>query len=206
MSIQAVIYDIGNVLIEWQPERLYDKVIGEERRKEMFAEVPLHEMNNEVDLGRNWQEMVIKTAAANPKWATEIQMWHDRWIEMASPVIPQSLRCLRALRAKGIPVFALSNFGVESFSYAEGVYAILKEFDRRYISGHMKVVKPDPEIYRMVEEDCGLPPESLLFVDDRTENIAAAIARGWKGHLFEGSQGWALRLMSEGLLTAEEAR
>lgn len=67
------------------------------------------------------------------------------------------------------------------------------------------MIKPDPRIYEMVEQDCGLPPESLLFTDDRADNIAAAAQRGWGTHLFEGWQGWAARLVAEGLLTQGEA-
>jgi ornithine cyclodeaminase/alanine dehydrogenase-like protein (mu-crystallin family) len=111
-----------------------------------------------------------------------------------------SVALLRRLRARGVPVFALTNFGVESFAYAETQYDFLGEFDRRYVSGHMKVIKPEPEIFRMVEADCGLPPEALLFADDRHDNIAAAAARGWKTHHFDGPEGWAESLVAHGLL------
>ena len=205
MAIDAVVYDIGNVLIEWQPERLYDAVIGETRRKEMFAAVDLHGMNDRIDLGAPFKETIYACAQDYPDWQPEIEMWHARWIEMASPTIDRSVRCLRALRAKGIPVFALSNFGIESFAYAETKYDFLAEFDKRYISGHMGVIKPDPKIYEMVEADCGVAPEGLLFADDRADNIAACEARGWQGHLFDGPQGWAARLVAEGLLTEDEA-
>ncbi len=203
-QIQAVIFDIGNVLIEWQPERFYDRVIGEARRKAMFAEVDLHGMNDKVDLGAPFTETIYDTAETYPAWRDEIRMWHDNWIELASPAIDLSVSLLRTLRAKGMPVFALTNFGIGSFDYAETQYAFLGEFDRRYISGHMKVIKPDPRIYEMVEEDCGLPPESLLFADDRPDNIAAAEARGWKAHLFEGPQGWGEALVNHRVLTPED--
>ena len=203
--IKAVIFDIGNVLIEWQPERFYDSAIGEDRRKAMFAEVDLHGMNDKVDLGGPFKETIYEAAEAYPKWRDEIRMWHDHWIEMASPTIDHSVKLLRALRNKSVPVFALSNFGIGSFDYAETVYSYLGEFDRRYISGHMQVIKPDPKIYQMLEDDCGLAPESLLFADDRVDNIDMALSRGWKAHLFENPQGWADCLVSHGLLSAEEA-
>ena len=203
--IKAVIFDIGNVLIEWQPERFYDSAIGEDRRKAMFAEVDLHGMNDTVDLGGPFKETIYEAAEAYPKWRDEIRMWHDHWIEMASPTIDHSVKLLRALRSKSVPVFALSNFGIGSFDYAETVYSYLGEFDRRYISGHMQVIKPDPKIYQMLEDDCGLAPESLLFADDRVDNIDMALSRGWKAHLFENPQGWADCLVSHGLLSAEEA-
>ena len=205
MTVDAVVFDIGNVLIEWNPERLYDKVIGEDRRKAMFAEVDLHGMNDRVDKGANWIEEVRATAETYPQWADEIMMWHDRWLEMASPAIDHSVRLLRALRSKGVPVFALTNFGIQTFELGEREYPFLEEFDRRYVSGHMGVIKPDPQIYQMVEDDCGVAPSGLLFADDRADNIAMAESRGWQTHLFTGPQGWADRLVVEGLLSAEEA-
>jgi 2-haloacid dehalogenase len=205
MTIDAVIFDIGNVLIEWNPERYYDRVIGEERRRRMFAEVDLHAMNDRVDLGEDFTATIYATAEAYPAWRDEIRQWHDNWIELASPVIEPSVALLRALRAQGVPVFALTNFGIGSFAYARTKYPFLDEFDRRYVSGHMGVIKPDPRIYEMVEEDCGVAPERLLFADDRPDNIRAAEARGWKAHLFDGAEGWAARLRAEGLLPAEAA-
>ncbi len=132
-------------------------------------------------------------------------MWHDNWIELATPEIPHSIRLQRALRSKGIPAFALTNFGVQSFDFACTVYPFLNEFDRQYVSGRMKAVKPHAPIYEMVEADCGLDPATLLFADDRIENIEAANARGWQTHHFKGPQGWANCLISKGLLTPEEA-
>ena len=203
--IKAVIFDIGNVLIEWQPERFYDSAIGEDRRKAMFTAVDLHGMNDKVDMGAPFKETIYDAAEAYPDWRDEIRMWHDHWIEMASPTIDHSVKLLRALRSKGVPVFALSNFGIGSFAYAETIYSYLGEFDRRYISGHMQVIKPDPKIYQMLEDDCGVAPDALLFADDRTDNIDMAQSRGWKTHLFEHPQGWADCLVSHGLLTDEEA-
>jgi len=204
MPVEAVIFDIGNVLIEWMPERYYDRAHGTEMRKRLFAEVDLHAMNDRIDRGENFRDTVYETAEAYPDFRHLIHDWYEHWIALAAPVIPQSVRCQRALRDKGIPVFALSNFGIQSFDYAKSIYRFLEEFDRSYISGHMGVIKPDPLIYRMVEADCGVEPDGLLFVDDRADNIAAAVARGWQTHLFETPQGWADRLIAEGLLTAEE--
>jgi 2-haloacid dehalogenase len=202
---QAVIFDIGNVLTRWQPEAFYDRVIGEDRRRALFAAVDLHGMNDRVDEGALFRETIYDWAEANPDWAPEIRMWYDRWIELASPRIEGSIRLQRALRARGVPVFALTNFGRYSFEEALPRMDFLMDFDRLYVSGVMGVIKPDPRIYQMVEQDCGLPPESLLFTDDRADNITAAARRGWRTHQFESWQGWAARLVAEGLLTKEEA-
>ncbi len=205
-QVNAVIFDIGNVLIEWQPERFYDSVIGPERRAAMFDAVDLHGMNDRVDRGENFHEMVVTTAQKYPEWQDEIMIWHDRWIEMAAPAIDHSVRLLRNLRSAGVPVYALTNFGIQTFEIAEPVYPFLAEFDRRYISGHMQVIKPDSGIYKMVEDDCGLDPTTLLFTDDRVDNIDMAASRGWQTHLFDGSQGWADALVNAGLLTGDAAK
>lgn len=205
MTINAVIFDIGNVLIEWQPERFFDATVGEGRRREMFAAIDLHGINDEVDRGANFRDTIYAAADANPEFRAEVRMWHDNWLELATPAIPQSVRILRSLRAKGVPVFALTNFGIQTFEIAEPVYPFLGEFDRRYISGHMGVIKPDAEIYQRLEDDSGIDPATLLFTDDRIDNIRAANARGWQTHLFEGPQGWADCVVSHGLLTKDEA-
>ena len=200
MTIEAVVFDIGNVLIEWQPERYFDRLLGERRRQALFAEVDLHGMNERVDRGEDFHDEVYALAERYPHWRDAIRHWHDHWIELASPEIPKSVALLRSLRARGVPVFALSNFGIGTFAAAEESYPFLKEFDRRFISGHMGVIKPDAEIYERLEAESGVAPERLLFTDDREDNIAAAAARGWQVHLFEGPEGWERSLIAHGLL------
>lgn len=204
-KISAVLFDIGNVLVEWRPERIYDPLMSAAARDYLFYDIGLHAMNEAVDAGAPFYASVTGLAEQNPDHAAQILMWRDRWSEMFAPAIDRSVDLLRALRAKGVPVFALSNFGDETFTMAEAKYPFLAEFDRRYISARMGVIKPNPAIYERVEADCGLPPESLLFVDDRAENIAAARARGWRGHVFTGPDGWAVDLVAHGLLTEAEA-
>jgi len=202
---EAVIFDIGNVLTRWQPEAFYDRVIGEERRRALFAAVDLHHMNDLIDEGALFRETIYEWAGRYPAWGPEVRMWYDRWIELASPRIEGSIRLQRALRAKGVPVFALTNFGKYSFEEAVPKMDFLQDFDRLYVSGRMGVIKPDPRIFAMVEEDCGIAPDRLLFTDDRADNITAAARRGWRTHQFESWEGWARRLVAEGLLSQGEA-
>ncbi len=204
-GVEAVILDVGNVLTSWQPEAFYDRVIGKVRRQALFTEVDLHGMNELVDQGALFRETIYDWAERHPEWRSEVRMWYDRWIELASPRIEGSIRLQRALRAKGVAVFALTNFGRYSFEEALPKMDFLQDFDRRYVSGVMGVIKPDPLIYQMVEQDCGIVPDRLLFTDDRADNITAAAERGWRTHQFEGWQGWARRLVAEGLLSMDEA-
>ena len=205
MTPQAVIFDIGNVLIGWQPEHYYDRVYGEDRRRALFAEVDLHWMNERVDRGEPFIQVIYETADAHPKWRAEIRDWHDSWIELATPVIDHSVALLRRLRAKGVPVHCLTNFGVDSYAYAQTQFDFLNEFDIEFVSGRMQVTKPDPRIYEMVEDRLALAPGAILFADDREANIKVAETRGWQAHLFEHPQGWADRLVAAGLLSADEA-
>jgi 2-haloacid dehalogenase len=205
MTPQAVIFDIGNVLIGWNPEGHYDRRIGEPRRRALFAEVDLHGMNERVDMGAPFQETIYAMAEQHPEWRAEIRDWHDSWIEMITPVIEHSVTLLRRLRVKDVPVFALTNFGVDSYAFAQTRFDFLNEFDREFVSGRMRLMKPDPRIYAEVEDSTGVPAERMLFTDDRAENIAVAAGRGWQTHLFEGPEGWAARLVEAGLLTQAEA-
>ena len=204
-ALLAVIFDIGRVLIDWDPPGFFDRAIGRPAREALFAEVDFETANLAIDRGAPFRDTIAALAGRHPGQADAIWLWHDRWIEMASPEIPGSVALLRALRARGVPVFALTNFGVGTFRVAEAHYPFFREFDRRYISGQLRLMKPEPAIYAHVEADCGLPPGALLFTDDRPENIAAAAARGWRTHLFDGPEGWAARLVAEGLLTPAEA-
>lgn len=184
MRPEAVIFDIGNVLIGWCPERHYDRLIGPARRLALFDAVDLYAMNDALDRGAAFRETVYALACQHPEWKEEIQVWHDQWLAFVTHEIASSSRLLHALRAQGVPVFALSNFGPGPLALAQRAYPVLTAFDRRYISGDMGMAKPDPAIYARVEAECGIAPERLFFIDDRVENVRAAQARGWQAHVF----------------------
>ncbi|WP_113913154.1 HAD family hydrolase [Roseovarius dicentrarchi] len=200
MTPEAVIFDIGNVLIEWQPEGYFDRIFGRARSMALFAAVDIHAMMQRIDSGADFANEIARVAAQHPEFAAEILHIRDRWCDIAQPAIPGSVLLLRALRARGIPVFALSNFGAQNFPLSAAQFPFLSDFDRAYISGPMGMAKPDPAIYAAVEADCGIPPGHLLFTDDRAENIAAAQRRGWQVHLFDGAPGFAQALVDAGLL------
>lgn len=203
--VQAIVLDIGRVLVDWQPEAAFGRWIGPERRDRLFAEVPLHEMNVSVDRGAPFARSVEALAAAHPDWSDEVLMWRDRWIEMFGPEIPGSVRLFERLHAGPRPVLALTNFGTATFEIARETYPFLRTFERIFVSGHLGVLKPEPEIYAVVEAATGLSGPELFFTDDSAANVAAAEARGWRGHLFEGADGLAERLVAEGLLAPASA-
>lgn len=205
MRPEAVVFDLGNVVVEWNPERYYDARIGRAARERMFAETEFHAVNLSIDAGAPFRATVYALAERFPEWAGEIRLWYDDQFGILQPVIDHSVRLVRALRARHVPVFALSNWGDDSFDRAAAHYPFLGEFDRHFISGRLGVTKPDPRIYARLEAETGLPPTSLYFIDDRRENIEAAAARNWRTHLFTGPGALAGELVALGLLTPEEA-
>ncbi len=206
MTVEAVVFDIGRVLLHWDPEGAFDRAIGSARRRALFAEVDLWEMNDRIDMGENFHQAVRDKAAAHPEWHDEIMLWERLWPEMAAPEMSLTTDLLRALKARGIPVYALTNFGVQTMQIAERRYPFLLEFDRRFVSGELRMMKPDPAIYAHLEAETGHAPQALLFTDDRADNISTARARGWQVHRFEHSRALARRLVAEGLLGEEDIR
>ncbi|WP_424944520.1 HAD family hydrolase [Aliiroseovarius crassostreae] len=196
----AVVFDIGNVLIRWQPETHYDHWIGTDRRHAFFATVDPHQINHRMDAGEDFRTLVEEAAIRHPDYRREILWWFDRWRELATPAIDLSVATLRALKRRGVPVFALSNFGVTSFALSALDYDFFGEFDRLFISGQLKTAKPDHRIYEVLEQDCGIAPDRLLFTDDLPANIATAKARGWQTHLFTDARDWADHLITRGLI------
>ena len=202
--VDVVVFDIGMVLVEWHPEAFYERHLGAEKTAAMFAACDLHAMNHKIDLGGHSRNVAYAHAGKHPDHADEIRRWHDDWIELLQPDIPGSAAILRAIKAKGVPVYALTNFGYNTLEVAKEHYPILREFDAEIVSGRLNVCKPDPAIYEAVERTACVPPEHLIFTDDNPANVAAAEARGWKAHLFEGPQGWFERLVAEGVLSPSD--
>lgn len=203
--VRAIVFDIGRVLVGWDPEGAFARWLGAERAERLFAEVALHQMNLRVDRGAPFAAEVEALAAAHPDWAPEIRLWHERWSEMFAPPIDGTVRLLERLRAGPLPVHALTNFGVDTFEIARRQYPFLQGFTRTFVSGHLGVLKPEPGIYAAVEAATGLSGAEIFFTDDSPANVEAAAARGWRAHLFEGPEGLEARLAAEGLLEPERA-
>ncbi|MEM9197973.1 MAG: HAD-IA family hydrolase [Pseudomonadota bacterium] len=201
----AVVFDIGNVLVRWQPERLYEMLIPDPKaRAAFFATSGVEEMNLDIDRGAPFRAHIYAHAKTRPNQAKLIEAWHDNWPQMFQPAIEGSIALLRLLRRRGVAVHALSNFGAESFELARTLYPALDEFDIPVISGREGTIKPDAQIYEILEERSGLSGDALFFTDDKAENIAAARKRGWQTHLFRNADALALELAELGLIEAHE--
>jgi 2-haloacid dehalogenase len=199
----AVVFDIGNVLLRWDPERLYARLIPDAaERARFFRDVCPPEWNARFDRGEPMPEGVEAHAARHPEHADLIRAWWAQWPEMVGPEIEGSVAALRALKARGAPVHGLTNFAAETFEIARGMFPVLEEFDVCVVSAHIRRNKPEPEIYAELEARAGLAPRDIFFADDSLPNVLAARERGWTAHHFTGADGLRAALADHGLLEA----
>jgi 2-haloacid dehalogenase len=170
-----VVFDIGNVLLHWNPRNLYRRVFDDETRMEQFlATACSMEFVSHTDIAPDFSGAVAEQAKAFPEFAAELRLFDERWIETIGGPIDANIALLRRLKAAGRPVHALSNFAARTFALVESKYEFLREFDTRVISGHVGVVKPDPRIYEILFSRVGVAPSQLLFIDDSIANVKAS--------------------------------
>jgi 2-haloacid dehalogenase len=176
VHIDAVVFDLGGVLIDWDPRHLYRKLFdGDEAAMERFlAEVCTHDWNARLDAGRSFEEAVTELAAAHPDQAELIRAWWTRWPEMLGGAFEGTLAIMRELRAAGMRTYALSNWSAETFPTTRGRFPFLDEMDGIVISGELKVAKPEPAIFHVLLSRHGLTPASTVFIDDWDRNVAVA--------------------------------
>lgn len=201
----AMVFDIGDVLVRWDPVRLYRRLIPDDAaRAHFFAAIMPPEINAGFDRGGTMAEGVEAHAARHPDHAALIRAWWTDWPETLGPAIDGSVACLRALKAKGVPVYGLTNFAADTFPIAQAMFPFLRDFDAVVVSAHVGANKPEPAIYAALEAAVSEPPERLFFTDDKAANIAAAVDRGWCGDHFTGAAGLQAALIEAGLLTRAE--
>ena len=178
-NYQAIIFDLGGVLIDWNPRYLYRKLLSDEADIDAFlGSICTPEWNAQQDAGRPFAEGVAELSRRHPDHASLIDAYHTRWIEMVGGPIRQSVEMMDALRRQSIPLYALTNWSTETFALVRPVFEFLNWFEGIVVSGEEKLVKPDPAFYRVLFERYDLRPESLLFIDDSQTNIRTAEALG----------------------------
>jgi 2-haloacid dehalogenase len=174
-----VVFDIGNVLLRWDPRNLYRKVFDDEARMERFLATALGiDFILQTDVDPDFSALIEERARAFPEFADEVRLYDERWVETLGPPIEENVALLRRLRAAERPVHALSNFSTAKFALSENLHDFLKDFDARVVSGHVGVAKPDRRIYEILFERVGREPHEFLFIDDALVNVRAAEALG----------------------------
>ncbi len=197
----AIVFDIGRVIIRWNLRYLFEKLIHDADELDWFlANVVTEQWHHQQDEGRPLAEMVPERIAQFPDYAELIRAYAARFAETYPEHVPGTREIIARLKAQGVPLFGLSNFGADFWPEFIAAEAALDGFGDIVVSGHEKVAKPDPEIYAIAEARFGLPPQHLFFIDDKPENIAAAQARGWHGHVFTDAETLEADLRARGLL------
>ena len=200
-AVRNVVFDLGGVLIDWNPRYLYSQLEPDAEQVEWFLNnVCHHEWNEQQDAGRSFEEAVAERVAAHPEHEAWIRMYYDRWEDMLGGAIEDSVAILAELRERGVPLFALTNWSAQTFPRACELFPFLGWFDGVVVSGEVKLIKPHPEIYEHLVETHGLRPEESVFIDDRLPNVEAARALGFHGIHFQSPEGLRAGLEKLGLL------
>lgn len=180
-------FDVGNVLIRWDPRNLYRKLLDEERLEWFLAHVCDSAWNVEQDRGRSWADAVTERIARHPEWASHIRAFDERWQEMVAGPIEDNVAVLQRLRAAGVPTYAITNFSREKFAETCERFPFLAEFEGVIVSAHEGLLKPDPAIFRLFLARYGLDAGACVFIDDSKENVRGARAAGMRAiHFAEG--------------------
>ena len=175
MPVKAVVFDLGGVLIDWDPRYLYRKLLDDEAAVEEFlATVCTPEWNAEQDRGRPFAEGVAELVERHPVHAVAITAYHERWPEMLGGAVDDTVEVLAELGAAGVPVYALTNWSAETFGVARERFEFLEWFDGVLVSGEERMIKPDPAIFRLLLDRFGLDPGATFYVDDSEPNVEAA--------------------------------
>lgn len=187
---KTIIFDLGGVLIDWNPEYVYREMIPElERRRFFFENICTHDWNVEQDAGRPLAEATEQLLEKHPDWEPEIRAYYGRWEEMLGGPIPETVELLRELRDAGKHrLLALTNWSGETFPVALARYDFLHWFEGIVVSGDEKTRKPFSDIYHILLNRYSVNPTEAVFIDDGIKNIHGAEAVGIRGIHFQGAE------------------
>jgi 2-haloacid dehalogenase len=200
-DIEAVVFDVGGVLLDWNPRYLYRSLLPDEAAVERFlAEVCTPEWNAAQDAGRSWSEAVAELSARFPEHAPLIRAFDERWPEMVGGEIDETVAVLTEMQAKGVRTFALTNFSADKWEITRDRWDFLRSLDGAVVSGIELVSKPDPAIYRLLLERHGLTPGRTFYTDDVPANVEAARRIGIRAEVFVDGSVLRAQLATAGLV------
>ncbi|MBV9604785.1 MAG: HAD family phosphatase [Solirubrobacterales bacterium] len=202
---RAVVFDLGGVLLDWNPRYLYRKLFEDDAEMDWFLdEVCTMEWHHAHDLGVAPEETVPPLIEAHPRYAEFIRAWTERSEEMVGGPIKESVEILRELKDAAVPVYALTNMETWTYPGRRERYPFLGWFDGTVVSGFEGVAKPDPRVFELLLDRFGLSAASTLFIDDSSRNVAAARGVGIQAIEFESPAELRRRLVAAGLLNTDD--
>lgn len=198
----VVVFDIGRVLVKWRIAGLYEKLIEDADRLEWFLrEVVSEEWHAQHDAGVPFAQMIAELSAQYPQERELIELYAPRWLECVPGPIDGTHDIVRALDARGVPLYSITNFGVDAWAMFRPTFPVLDHFRDIVVSGHERMIKPDAAIFELAARRFGHAPQEMFFIDDNADNIAAARALGWHVHHFvDGAEALEADLKARGLL------
>ena len=198
---KAVVFDLGNVLIDWDPHPAIAAAVGGEEATRFLAadDFDFGAWNHEQDAGRPFEESEQAAVDRTPHWREHILSYRANFDRSLLGEIAASVGVLRDLHAAGVRVVALTNWSAELFPVARDRFDFLQLFEDIVVSGEVRLAKPDPRIFHIVTERSGLAPGECVFVDDKPENVEAARAAGFDGVVFVDDGSLRERLRDRGL-------
>ena len=200
-KIDAVIFDVGRVLIEWDLRCLLRKLYADEAQMEwVFANVVSEEWHFRHDAGEELDRLVAERKAEFPEHADAVDAYATRFLETIPGRVAGTPELVERLSARGVPLFAITNFAHLFWQEFRPTEPLFELFGDIVVSGTEKIAKPDPAIYRLAENRFGHPGRSMLFVDDNPANVDAARQLGWQAHRFTDAGGLEAELVRRGLL------
>lgn len=181
-NIKAIIFDYGNVLLEWNPRYVYQRYFSNDPAgmEDFLKEIDFMAWNAQQDKGRTFAEGVEALSKQFPHHAHLIQAYHDHWVDSIGEAYWETVEIMQQLKQKGYPIYGLSNWSAETFPYARERFNFFELFDDMVISGAVGFVKPEPEIFQILLEKIEKPAQECLFIDDSLPNIEQANAMGFQ--------------------------
>jgi 2-haloacid dehalogenase len=200
--INTIIFDLGAVLIDWNPHHLYRKLIADDEQRQYFLDnICTSDWNEEQDAGRSLKEGTELLVSQHPEHEENIRAFYGRWDEMLAGPIQGTVDVFKALKESGrYKIYALSNWSAETFEIAQREFEFLNWFDGMVVSGLEKIRKPDPAFYNLLLTRYQVKPEEALFIDDNYRNILAAEALGIQSIHFTSAEELEGKLLSLGVL------
>lgn len=202
-TTHAVVFDVGGVLLDWDPNYLFRKLIADDDERRWFlTEICSPSWNAKQDGGRSWAEATSELARQFPEHSNLIAAYDERWEEMISGPIAGTVSLLSDLRSAGVAFYALTNFSAEKWEVAKDRWGFLTGFDGTVVSGTEKVTKPDLRIYQILLDRYALDPARTFYTDDMKENVEAARVAGLDAEVFVDPDTLRQQLVDRGVLPA----
>jgi 2-haloacid dehalogenase len=202
-QIKAILFDFGNVLLEWNPRYVYHRFFPDdpEAIERFFKEVNFMEWNLLQDKGRPFAEGVAILSREFPHYSHLIQAYHDHWTDSLGQSLPGTIEIMKELKQAGYPLYGLSNWSAETFPRVRQKHDFFDLLDDMVISGEVGHVKPHPEIFQILLDRIGKAAEECLFIDDALENIQQAQKMGFVTIQFQSPEELRLRLLDLKILS-----